>query len=131
LGVDVQLTNQDYKVYLDTMNALDYDLARSIWIGDVIDPVNFLECFLTDGGNNRTGWSLPAFDQQLAAAYAEPDAAKRLAFLQQAETILLDEAPLTPLFFMTQKYLQSPRVKNVQPNVLGMLGWRDIALGAP
>lgn len=129
LGVEVQLTNQDYKVYLDTMNALDYDMARSIWVGDVIDPVNFLECFLTGGGNNRTGWSSPAFDQLLASAYAEPDTDKRLAFLQQAETILLDEAPLTPLFFMTQKYLQSPRVLHVQPNVLGMLGWRDISLG--
>lgn len=131
LGARVTLVNQDYKVYLDTMNQLDYDIARSIWIGDVIDPVNFLECFLSNAGNNRTGWASDAYDARIAAAYAEPNPSARLAHLQAAERILLEEAVIAPIFFMTQKYLQSPRVKGLTPNPLGMLPWRDIHLAGP
>jgi oligopeptide transport system substrate-binding protein len=128
LGARVGLVNQDYKVYLNTMNQLDYDIARSIWIGDVMDPVNFLECFLSGGGNNRTGWASPEYDALIAAAYAEPDATRRFGHLQAAERLLLEEAVIAPIFFMTQKYLQSPRVTGLTPNPLGLLGWAQIGL---
>ena len=39
------------------MSSLDYDLCRSSWVGDYNDPNTFLDMFVTDGGNNRTGWS--------------------------------------------------------------------------
>ena len=37
--------------------SLDYDFCRSSWVGDYNDPNTFLDMFVTDGGNNRTGWS--------------------------------------------------------------------------
>src|ERR1700730_4808136 len=57
LGVHVELQKQEWKVYLNSMNRRDYDFCRSSWIGDYNDPNTFLDCFVTDGGNNRTGWS--------------------------------------------------------------------------
>ena len=62
LNADVRLLNQDWKTYLSSLNMLDYEMARSSWIGDVADAVNFLECFQTDVGNNRTGWSSADYD---------------------------------------------------------------------
>ena len=50
------------------MDARDYDIARSGWIGDYMDPNTFLDLFVTDGGNNRTGWSNSDFDALIAAA---------------------------------------------------------------
>src|SRR5690606_27186051 len=79
LGVEIGLRNQDYKVYLDSMSALDYDIARSTWLADVMDPINFLECFLAGSGNNRTGYASEEFDASLRRAYAEPDPAAREA----------------------------------------------------
>lgn len=128
LNADVRLINQDWKVYLVSMNMLDYSVARSAWIADVLDPVNFLECFLSDGGNNRTGWSSPAFDALINQAYHEADTARRERLLQEAERILLDEAPIAPIYFYTWKFLKSPQLKGVQPNPLGYFRWADMWL---
>lgn len=125
IGVKVELLNQDWKVYLDSTNSLDYSLARAAWIGDVVDPVNFLEMWITDGGNNRTGYANPAYDALLQQAYAEPDTAKRFALLKQAEDIVLDDLPIIPVYFYTRKYLQAPEVKGYVPNLLGYHRFQD------
>ncbi|MBI3118701.1 MAG: peptide ABC transporter substrate-binding protein, partial [Candidatus Hydrogenedentes bacterium] len=127
LGAEVQLQNQDYKVYLDSMSALNYSIARSTWLGDVMDPVNFLECFLTGEGNNRTGWASPEFDRLINAAYHEANEQKRFEFLQQAEALLLEEAPITPVFFQTQKFLKNPHLQGLTPNLLGYVRWQDLS----
>lgn len=125
LGLEVKLLNQDWKVYLDSTNSLDYDLARAGWTGDIVDPINFLEMLLTDGGNNRTGYANPAYDALIQQAYAETDGAKRAALLRQAEDIVLDDLPVVPVYFYTRKYLQAPEVKGYVPNVLGYHRFQD------
>lgn len=130
LGVRVNLINQDYKVYLSSMSTMQYDIARSTWLADVADPINFLECFLTGQGNNRTGFASPEYDTHIQAAYAEPDAAKRETSLQAAERLLLEEAPITPVCFMTQKYLKTPRLKGMKSNPIGYIRWQDLSLEA-
>lgn len=128
LQADVRLLNQDWKVYLDSMNTLNYMVGRSGWIGDVVDPVNFLECFLSDSGNNRTGYASPAYDTLIHASYAEPDGAKRLEILQQAEAMLLEDAPLIPVYIYSRKYLKKPEVKGLAPNLLGYIRWTEVYL---
>src|SRR5438067_182262 len=67
LGIEhFELQPQEWKVYLRSMSALDYDLARSSWVGDYKDPNTFLDMFVTNGGNNRTGWSNANYDQLIA-----------------------------------------------------------------
>lgn len=128
LGADVRLLNQEYRVYLSSMSNLDYGICRSTWLGDVLDPVNFLECFLTGEGNNRSGYTSPDYDQLIQQIYHEPDAAKRLALQQQAEQRLLEDAPITPLLHMTQKFLRSPKVDGIEPNLLGYIRWQDLRI---
>ncbi len=128
LNADVRLMNQDWKVYLSSLNSLDYSMARSSWIADVLDPVNFLECFLTNGGNNRTGWSSPDFDRLIGQSYAEVDEDARRRLLQGAEAILLDESPIIPIYFYVWKFLKAPEVKGLTPNPLGYLRWTEIYL---
>ena len=128
LGADVQLLNQDYKVYLSSMSNLDFAICRSTWLGDVLDPINFLECFLTGGGNNRTGYASPEFDALIQQAYAEADPETRRGYLQQAEARLLEDAPIAPVFFQTQKFLKSPRLQGLQPNLVGYIPWEDLYL---
>lgn len=125
LNVNVQLLNQDWKVYQDSQLKLNYDIARAGWIGDVVDPMNFLELWLTDGGNNQTGYSNPAYDALVRQAYTETDDATRLALLKQAEDIMLEDLPAIPVYFYTRKYLMAPEVKGYVPNVLGYLRFQD------
>jgi oligopeptide transport system substrate-binding protein len=131
LGVDVQLVNQDWKVYLDTTRSMDYTIARAAWIGDVVDPVNFLEMWLTDGGNNETGYSRPEYDALIHRAYGETDSAARIAVLKEAEAMILDDLPIIPIYFYTRKYLQAPEVQGYTPNVLGYLRFQEFYLAQP
>jgi oligopeptide transport system substrate-binding protein len=55
LGVRVRLENQEWRVFLDTQRRIDYDVSRSSWIADTVDPYGFLEIFTTGNENNRTG----------------------------------------------------------------------------
>lgn len=129
LGAEVRLLNQEYRVYLSSMSNLDYDICRSTWLGDVLDPINFLECFLTGGGNNRAGYTSPEFDALIQQAYAEPDSAKRSALMQQAEARLLEDAPFAPMLFMTQKFLRRADIAGADTNLLGYLRWQDFSRG--
>ncbi len=131
LGVDVQLLNQDWKVYLASMDNLDYDLARSAWIGDYVDPLNFLECFLSYSGNNRTGYNSPAYDALVKAGYAETDETKRQEIMREAEERLLTDQPVIPVYFYTRKFLMATEVKGYKPNVLGYMRWEDFWLDLP
>ena len=68
LGLRVEAYNQEWQSYLATLRAGDYQVARAGWIGDYRDPNTFLDLWVTNGGNNQTGWSHPLFDQLIAAA---------------------------------------------------------------
>lgn len=133
LGVNVTLENQDWKVYLaSTSNDnLDYDVSRAGWIGDVVDPINFIECFVTGGGNNRTGWSNAEYDRLVDASATAGSQEERYALLQQAEAILADEAPLIPIYHYTRAFLLAPEVKNYKPNLLAYVPYHTLYLEAP
>jgi len=128
LNVRVSLLNQDWKVYLASQNNLDYQIARAGWIGDFVDPVNFLDCFETHSGNNRTGWSSKAYDGLLAEAARTADAGSRFKLFQQAERILLDEAPIIPIYYYTRVYLKSPKIKGWHSNLLGYISFKHLYL---
>lgn len=68
LGIRVNAYNQEWQSFLDTTRTLDYDIARAGWVGDYVDPNTFLDMFVTNGGNNQTGWSSPTYDRLIDAA---------------------------------------------------------------
>jgi oligopeptide transport system substrate-binding protein len=118
LGVNAQLVNQEWKVYLDSQRTLNYQVCRGSWIGDYVDPNSFLDMWLTGGGNNETGWSNPEYDRLIAQAAATADPAGRLEVFQKAEAILMDEMPEIPVYFYTRVYLKRPEVKGWYPTLL-------------
>ena len=128
LGVHVELAKQEWKVYLNSTNRLDYDFCRSSWIGDYNDPTSFLECFVTNSGNNRTGWSNRTYDELLAAAAKEADPETRLKILVQAEDILLNQGtPICPLYFyMGIQIYDGTKFGGIEPNLLDNHPFREI-----
>ncbi|MFV0534503.1 MAG: peptide ABC transporter substrate-binding protein [Cumulibacter sp.] len=120
LGIRIQLARQEWKVYLNSLSGLDYGIARSSWVGDYPDPNTFLDMFVTDGGNNRCGWSNPAYDVLIADAGREPDPQKRFAILRQAEELLVDkDVPVCPIFYYVGIQLYDAGVLGgIRPNIL-------------
>lgn len=115
LGIDVGIYNQEWKVYLDSQTKLDYDLSRAGWIGDYAYPMTFLEIFTAGNGNNDTGWSNPRYDGLIRQAQGAANEADRVRLMREAETILLTELPIVPIYFYTRTYLKDPRVKGWNP----------------
>jgi oligopeptide transport system substrate-binding protein len=128
LGVHVELQKQEWKVYLNSMNRRDYDFCRSSWIGDYNDPNTFLDCFVTNGGNNRTGWSNLEYDRLIEAAGKEADQQKRFAYFRQAEEILLNQAtPICPLYFyMGIQIYDNAKLGGIEPNLLDEHPFREM-----
>ncbi len=118
LNINITLTNQDWKVYLDSRRSLNYDISRSAWIGDYPDPNTFLDMWVTDGGNNHSGWSNKNYDALIARASATFNQQERYSYFQQAEKILADEVPIIPVYTYTRVYLIRPEVKGWYPNIL-------------
>lgn len=73
LGLPVQAQNQEWQAYQDNVRLLKYDMARAGWIADYPDPNTFLDMWITNGGNNQTGWSSPVYDRLVQQA-ADPEA---------------------------------------------------------
>lgn len=118
LGVTVELVNQENKVALAARRSGDYQILRSNWIGDYLDPATFLEVFTTDSGNNYTRWGNPDYDSALFAAARTVDPAARHALFQKAEAMLLEAAPIIPIYYYTHVFLIQPSVKGWHPTLL-------------
>jgi oligopeptide transport system substrate-binding protein len=97
---------------------MDYSLCRAGWVGDYADPLTFLGTMRSTDGNNNTGWKSDRYDQLLNQSSTEPDAKKRFAILQEAETLMLDDMPVLPIYWYVRYYLVRPEVKNWQQSVM-------------
>ncbi|HSI83473.1 MAG TPA: peptide ABC transporter substrate-binding protein [Candidatus Methylacidiphilales bacterium] len=120
LNISIELRKQDWKSYLDSLNKLNYDIARSSWVGDYQDPTTFLDMFVTGGGNNRTGYSSKEFDTLQAQAAAEPDPVKRAELLYKSEVVLVEkDVPILPLYFIVGIALyHKDKLGGFAPNVV-------------
>jgi oligopeptide transport system substrate-binding protein len=68
LGIDIRGYNQEWQSYIATVRSRQYDMARSAWIGDYTDPNTFLDMWVSNGGNNQTGFSSGLYDTLIRAA---------------------------------------------------------------
>lgn len=128
LGVDIALARQEWKVYLNSLATLDYGIARSSWVGDYPDPNTFLDMFVSGGGNNRTGWSDPAYDTLIADAAKETNPAARMRIFSEAENLLLQkQAPVAPIYYYVGIQLYDPdKLGGISLNVLDEHPIREI-----
>ena len=128
LNVTATLLNQEEKVYFSSRSQMNYGIIRSTWIGDYVDPNSFLDLWVTNGTNNNTGWSNPAYDRFIADASSTSDQAARFAAFQKAEAILLEEAPILPVYFYTHTFLIHPSVKGWSPTILDHHPYKHVRL---
>ena len=118
LGIEVELVNQDWKVYLNREMIGDFQISRAGWIGDYEDPNTFLDLMRPNRGNNKTGWENMEYDALVEKANTINNQAERYELLYKAEEILIENMPVIPLYTYVRAYQLSPDVKGFSPHIL-------------
>ena len=118
LGIEVELVNQDWKVYLSREMVGDFQVSRAGWIGDYEDPNTFLDLMRPNRGNNKTGWEDANYDAIMKKANSTNNQEERYELLNQAEELLIDNMPIIPLYTYVRAYQLSPDVKGYSPHIL-------------
>jgi oligopeptide transport system substrate-binding protein len=129
LNLKVELTNVEWRVYLEKTRSTKMEfkgLARRGWIGDYVDPNTFLDLMTTVSANNGTGWGDKKYDELLLAANSEVNNEKRMGMLRDAESYMLKQQPIIPLFVGPSSFMCKPYVKNLVPNLLDQHDWRGV-----
>ena len=119
LGIHATLATLEQKTWIQNQQTLNYDVSTAGWAADFLDPVSFLDLFVTGGGNNWTGWGDKAYDSLIGQAAEAGDPAERFGYFQKAEAYLLQQGPIAPLYFGAHAYLIQSAVKGWAPALLG------------
>jgi oligopeptide transport system substrate-binding protein len=129
LNIDVTLSNQEWKVYLNSVSQRDFQIARRGWIGDYVDANNFLDLFITDGGNNNTGYSDEIYDDIILNRAPKAKSRKeRYDLFLEAETMMMNDMPIIPIYTYTSKHLIHPSVEGIYANLMDSLNLKYVKL---
>lgn len=113
LGIDLQLENVDFNVKMAREHAHDFDISRGGWVGDYSDPMTILDLFVTGGPMDDCGFSNKQYDELIKKAKTTGDQKVRMDSMKEAEKILMEEAPIAPIYFYTQPYFVQEGVKGI------------------
>lgn len=116
LGVDVKLQNQEWKTYIDSRNTGNFDVIRASWVGDYNEPSTFLSLLSSTHSGNISRFNSPAYDKILNQATLETTDKARNQDYNLAEKILLEQAPIAPIYQYTNGRLIKPWLKGYPIN---------------
>ena len=134
IGATVEIETQTWNVFLNERKAGNYDVCRQGWLADFDDPINMLEMWITDSGNNDAQFGRPGADgtipsyapqnwdeynQLIANIKSETDLTARVALMHQAEDMLMETWAVVPLYYYNDPYMQKSNVEGVYTNAFG------------
>jgi oligopeptide transport system substrate-binding protein len=133
LGVSLELRQIERKIFYNAQSRLDYDLCASSWVGDYNDANTFLDMFMNQSGNNRTGWKSARYDELIRDANNLTDRQQREELLRKAESILIEEeVPIVPVYFYAGSiFFRDQEIKGIYANVLDEHPVQDIVKISP
>lgn len=125
LGIEVEVSNMDFKAYMDELNAKPTQVQFTLisYGMDYLDPSNMLGVFLSGG---RHPWSNAEYDRLVREASSfTGDPAERTRMFQEAEKILVEDAAFVFVYHQTPGDLIKPYLKGpaLEPDNNGVAAW--------
>ena len=107
LGINTTLQNMEWATFLDYRKSPNMQIGRAGWIADYMDPQNFLDLIITDGGNNDGHYNNPDYDRLIRQAATMVDGADRNKIMRQAEDIAItqDQALIPIYYYVSQNMI--------------------------
>jgi oligopeptide transport system substrate-binding protein len=119
LGIDIELVNEEWKTYIKSLQAKNYQMYRMGWVADYPDADTFISLFVTNGGNNHTQWGNKRYDELIKKGVSDTDKEKRKQIYAEAQKIINeDEVPIIPIYYYRTQTLVNERVQNYPSNVM-------------
>ncbi len=119
LGIKVELDKREWKYFLDTRDVREeWTVMRFSWFGDYDDPSTFTDIFHSDSPQNLPRYESDEYDQLVESAAMEIDLADRAEILKEAESVLLEDYPIAPIYFFVSKHMVKPDISGFEDNVL-------------
>lgn len=109
LGVQTDLGNLEWKVFLETRGNQDFDLARGAWCGDYNEASTFLDLLQSNSGYNDGKFQNDRVDELLASAKTADNTTK---LYTEVEQILAQESPIIPIYHYAGVYMMDSDVGN-------------------
>ncbi|MDP2327415.1 MAG: peptide ABC transporter substrate-binding protein [Dehalococcoidia bacterium] len=116
LGITVNVANRDTATYVAERAAGKYSVVLGGWGADYPDPQNWLHLFQAGGAFNSGAYRSDAFDRLVDAAALELDNDRRIQLYMEAQRVLIDDAPFTPLYYGRRNALVKSWVKGLVPS---------------
>lgn len=130
IGIHINVEVVQKSLLLEQTAKSEALFFRGSWIGDYPDAENFLSVFY--GKNpappNYTRYNNPAYDRLYDKALSEKDDSLRYIYYQEADQLMIRDAPVVPLWYDMVIRLVQPYVKNFHPNSLNLLELRRVRL---
>lgn len=120
LGISVRLLKQEMKTVVSARVTGDFHVLHGSWIGDYLDPTTFLDLLRSGVSNNGTLWAKRDYDELLDRAAKTIEPAKRFDLLRRAESMMLSEVPIIPLYHVPTRMLRHAAVKGWHDNLLDL-----------
>lgn len=111
LGIEVTVNSMITKQGSQNRKTGNYVMSVTGWGPDYNDPNTFLDLWVTDGGNNQTGFSNERYDELIDLAATETDLEKRESYFIECEQIIADQLPIGPAFWRAPSYACSDKIK--------------------
>ena len=129
LGVETSLDKKEWKYLLDTRDQRsEWDVMRFAWFGDYNAATTFLDIFESGNPQNLARYQNSDYDRQLAAASKENNAREAATLMQSAESTLIQDYPIVPLYFFVSKHLVKPHIVGFEDNVMDRHPSRYLAI---
>lgn len=111
------IVRQDTKVLYARLRQNDFQVSDAAWLADFDDPINFLYLLQSTTGQQNYGrYANAEYDALLAETNQELDMARRAELFAQAEALMLEEYPITPMWVQVTQNLVDPTLTGWEEN---------------
>ncbi len=130
IGLTVQVETVQKFLLLEMTSSSKTAFFRGSWIADYPDAENYLSVFYSKNPAppNYTRYNNPEFDAAFEKAIAETNDSLRYKYYRQADQIMINDAPVVPLYYDMVVRLVQPNVRGFKPNALNLLELRKVKL---
>ncbi|MBN1242703.1 MAG: peptide ABC transporter substrate-binding protein [Spirochaetales bacterium] len=113
LGIDVRIQSLPFRERLERMYDGDFQIILAGLGPDYDDPMTYLEQWSTGGLFNFSGYVSAEYDRLIGLASAEADPEERLAHLEAAESLLMEDMPIAPVYFRMRNWAHQADVTGI------------------